>query len=266
MICKSKIAIVTTVSKKVLYSKTATLFPKGIDKIMIDGENGMYGIDSIDFMFKKLKKKNYEWVIMVDEDVFFHDGDLVFEVINQMKENNIAICGVRDGGVIKHRAFNPESINTFFSIINFKKILEKYDFKKIKTYQRYIPELYAEKSFKQLKYDFEIESVKEYYYCFYFWPHMNNFKFLYLDALNPVGDDEVGNLILSPSGKTIAFHSWYARAYNVYEDQTIRINSFLDNFNILNSNINMSEVKIIKSFFFNWRKRCKKNIRRVLKV
>lgn len=57
---KSKIAIVTTVANKELYAKTASLFSKGIDKYVIDGTNGMYGLDSIDYMFRKLKNKNYD--------------------------------------------------------------------------------------------------------------------------------------------------------------------------------------------------------------
>ncbi len=54
-----------------MYAKTANLFPKGIDKYVIDGTNGMYGLDSIDYIFSKLKDKNYDWIIMADEDVFF---------------------------------------------------------------------------------------------------------------------------------------------------------------------------------------------------
>ncbi|OOG65784.1 hypothetical protein B0E44_15510, partial [Flavobacterium sp. A45] len=93
MIDKSKIAIITTVASFKLYNKTAALFPKGIDKIVIDGTTGMYGLNSIDFMFKRLKNKEYNWVIMADEDVFFHDSDLVFELIQYMKNNNLDICG-----------------------------------------------------------------------------------------------------------------------------------------------------------------------------
>ncbi len=75
MMDKSKIAIVTTVANRKLYAKTASLFPKGIDKYVIDGTNGMYGLDSIDYMFRKLKNQNYDWIIMADEDVFFYEAD-----------------------------------------------------------------------------------------------------------------------------------------------------------------------------------------------
>lgn len=257
MIDKSKIAIVTTIVSKKLYTKTATLFPKGINKYCIDGTNGMYGLNSIDFMFEKFKSKAYDWIIMADEDVFFYDSNKVFEIIEYMKTKKYDICGIRDGGVIKHRFHSPEAINTFFSIINFKSLRERYNLKEIKLFQKYLPELYLNKDYSRLPYEFDIKSLKEPYYCFYFWALQNKFEFLYLDVINPVGNDTTGNIILSPSGEKVAFHSWYARAYEVYEDQTIRINSFLDSFEITNKSIDWKEVKVFKKYFFNWKKRLK---------
>jgi hypothetical protein len=264
MIDKSKIAIITTVSSFKLYNKTSTLFPKDIKKIVIDGTNGMYGLNSIDFMFKKLKYKNLDWIIMADEDVFFYDASLVYDLISYMKNNNLDICGVRDGGVIQHRFHNPEAINTFFSIVNFKKIKQKYNFSEIKDSQRYLTELYVNKEYDFLDYSFDVKSLKEPYYCFYFWAHLNKFKFLYLNVINPVGNDKIGNIILSPTGEKIAFHSWYARAFEVYEDQTIRINSFLRDFEIENASVNWNSILIMKKSFFNWEKRLKLFFKRII--
>lgn len=125
MIDRSKIAIISTVINFNLYEKTSIYFPNGIRKYIIDGRNKMYGIDSILFMIKKLKNRGIEWLIMADEDVIFIDSEIVFDIIKNMKSNNITVSGVRDGGVINHRNYNPNVINTFFSIVNFKKI-EKY--------------------------------------------------------------------------------------------------------------------------------------------
>lgn len=264
MIDKSKIAIVTTVVNFKLYRKTATIFPDGIDKIVIDGTNGMYGLNSIDYMFRKLKNQKYEWIIMADEDVFFYNPNFVFDLINHMNENNYQICGIRDGGFIKHRYHNPEAINTFFSIINFKKIAKEYNYKSIVKHQKFIKELYDDKNYNLFKYDYDIESLKEPYYCFYFWAHLSDFKFLYLNVVNPVGNDMVGNIILSPTGEKIAFHSWYARAFEVYEDQTIRINSFLKDFEIENASVNWNSILILKDSFFNWKKRLKLFLRQII--
>ena len=265
VIAKSKIGIVTTVASFNLYNRTATLFPKEIDKIVIDGTNGMYGLNSIDFMFSKLKNKGYEWIIMADEDVFFYDSDIVFDLINYMDNKDLDICGVRDGGVIQHRFHNPEAINTFFSVINFKKINEKYNYREIKVFQRYLPELYLNKAYDFLQYSFDIKSLKEPYYCFYFWALLKDFKFLYLDTINPVGKDEIGNIILSPTGEKIAFHSWYARAFEVYEDQTIRINSFLNDFEIENASIDLKKILVYKKPFFNCKKRLLARFKTIIK-
>jgi hypothetical protein len=261
MIEKSKIAIVTTVVNFELYNKTSTLFPVGIEKYVIDGTDGMYGIHSINFMFNKFKNKNYDWIIMIDEDVFFYDSNLVFELIDYMQNNHFSIAGIRDGGTIKHRLFNPEAINTFFSIVNFAEIKVRFNYKEILSFQKYIPNLYFNNDYSELKFDFNINSLKEPYYCFYFWLHHNDFKFLYLNADSPLENDDIGNTILSPDGKKIAFHSWYARAYNVYEDQTIRINQFLNDFNIQDKDIDLKSYKILKKPFFNFSKKLKNKIK-----
>ncbi|GAA3736408.1 hypothetical protein GCM10022422_19350 [Flavobacterium ginsengisoli] len=72
-------------------------------------------------MFKKLNNKKYEWIIMADEDIFFYDSNLVFDLITYMDKNNYQISGVRNGRLIKHRINNPEVIDTFFYVINYKK-------------------------------------------------------------------------------------------------------------------------------------------------
>lgn len=114
--------VLTTVSNFTLYEKTSQLFPKGIKKVVLDGSNGMHGIYSILFMFKYFKKSDIEWIVMVDEDVVFKNSNEVFNIIEYMDKNDFTVCGIRDGGVINHRNFNPYVINTFFSIINFKKL------------------------------------------------------------------------------------------------------------------------------------------------
>lgn len=255
--------MVTTVASFKLYTKTATLFPEGIAKIVIDGTKGMYGIDSLHFMFRKLKDKGYEWIIMADEDIFFYDSKLVFDLIEYMQIHNLDICGVRDGGMIQHRNNNPEAINTFFSVLNFKKIAEKYNPKEIMTYQRFFPELYQNKNYTELPFAYDVKSLKEPYYCFYFWAHQKGFQFLYLDTVNPVGTDSVGNIILAPDGQKMAFHSWYARAYGVYEDQTQRIGMFLNDFAIDNVSVDWTSVTVLKATFHNWQKRTRKMIKKL---
>ncbi len=72
-----KTAIISTVANFTLYNKTSKLFPKDIPKYVIDGINGMHGIDSLCYLMKKLKSSDIEWLIMCDEDVVFVNPDLV---------------------------------------------------------------------------------------------------------------------------------------------------------------------------------------------
>lgn len=110
----SNIALLSTVINKELYQKSFQLFPQNIQKYVIDGTNGMFGLDSIFYMMKKLKNKDIEWLIMADEDVLFKNPNMVFDIIKKMESENYTVCGIRDGGLISHRKYSPYLINSFF--------------------------------------------------------------------------------------------------------------------------------------------------------
>jgi len=164
----SDIAILSTVNNFELYKKSSSLYPPEISSYVIDGRNGMHGLHSILYMFHIFKNKNIQWLIMADEDVIFQDPDEVFNIIDHMERNNISVCGIRDGGVISHRNFNPNVINTFFSIINFKKISQLFHKQSfLKNKYTKTDEFSDKLNFLPFKYD--ETSLYEPYYCFYLW-------------------------------------------------------------------------------------------------
>ena len=116
----SQIAILSTVINFELYQKSSQLYPIEIQKYVIDGRNGMFALDSIIYMMQKLKDKDIKWLIMADEDVLFANPNLIFDIINKMQAESYTVCGIRDGGLISHRTYNPFLINPFFSVINFE--------------------------------------------------------------------------------------------------------------------------------------------------
>lgn len=244
---KSKIAILTTVVNFELYSITSNYFPDGIKKIVIDGRNGMHGIHSINYMFNKLSNKKIDWLILADEDVIFKNSNIVFSIIKKMKEDNISVCGVRDGGVIKHRMYNPISVNTFFTIINFKEISAEWNKSEVKKHQYILSNEFKidESSLKGL---FDLNSIYEPYYCFFLWLKRKGKKFLYLNA--NMLDDGISNSIVY-NNQEFAIHTWYARSYKVNEKHTNRINLVLTNlnldFNLISIN---SDVTIYKDSLF----------------
>lgn len=244
---KSNIAILTTVVNFELYGITSKYFPKGIRKYVIDGRNGMHGIYSIYYMFKRLSKKNIDWLILADEDVIFKNSDMVFSIIKKMENNNISVCGIRDGGVIKHREYNPHLINTFFSIFNFKEISKEWNKKEIKSNQYILPSEFKIDESK-LKNKFDVNSLYEPYYCFFLWLKRKGKKFLYLDA-NTLSDNISNNILFEEN--EFAYHTWYARGYSLNKKHTNRINKILFSLNIKTdlSSID-SEVVIFKDRFF----------------
>ncbi len=219
---KENIAILSTVVNFDLYQKSSLLFPKDIPKYVIDGRNGMHAMDSVCYMFKKLKDKKIDWLIMADEDVLFIDSTLVFGLIDQMKKENYTVCGVRDGGVIPHRVQNPYAINTFFSILNFKEISAQWNKKEVLQNQ-YILKNEFNDDLLSLKGDYSKESMFEPYYCFYFWMRRKGKKFLFLNATVPFEEDNITNLVLDFNGNPILYHTWYARSYGNSEKHTKRI-------------------------------------------
>lgn len=222
----SNIAILSTVINKELYLKSAQLFPQNIQKYVIDGRNGMFGLNSIFYMMKKLKGKGIEWLIMADEDVLFENSELVFEIINKMKKENYTVCGIRDGGLISHRSYNPYLINTFFSIINFKEIESIWNKKEIVKNQQ-ITENEFDDDLSNLAGKFDAFSVYEPYYCFYLWLRRNKKQFLFLDADLPFQKDEITNAVYFED-KVVLYHTWHARSYGVNKKHTDRINKILE--------------------------------------
>lgn len=255
-----KVAILSTVVNFDLYQKSAPLFPEGIPKFVIDGRNGMHAMDSVRYMFKKLKGYDIEWLIMADEDVLFINSSLVFSIIEKMKRENYTVCGVRDGGVIPHRIQNPYAINTFFSILNYKEIAGLWDEKEVLKHQR-ISKNEFEDDLSALQGDFSVESLFEPYYCFYFWLRRKGKKFLFLDAVVPFKEDSITNLVLDTERKPILYHTWYARSYGTNEKHTKRIDAVFDK--VQRKETNSGQPTIFKDGSYAFRKNLMKQYNRV---
>lgn len=95
---QDKISFLTTVSNFKLYKKTSVFFPYNIDRYVIDGTKGMFGLNSIFFMMEKLQHKEIDWLIMIDEDAIMIDFENIMNLIMHMHKNNYLACGMQDGG------------------------------------------------------------------------------------------------------------------------------------------------------------------------
>jgi hypothetical protein len=232
MIDKSKIAIVSTVINFELYNITSMFFPSEIQKYVIDGREGMHGIDSLLFMMKIFKNKNIDWLIMADEDVIFKKPDLVFELIEEMKSKNYFFSGVRDGGEISHRNYNPLVINTFFSVINLKELYEIWSVSVLRKHQ-YINKNEFDDDLSSLKFNYDAKSLYEPYYKFYLWLRRNEKKPLFLKT--EMFSDAISNIVFF-NNQELLYHTWYARSYKINEKHTKRIDVVLSSLPVLKTN------------------------------
>ena len=243
----NKIAILTTVINNELYQKSSKLFPKDIRKYVIDGSNGMHGLESTFFMMKRLKGKDIEWLIMTDEDVIFEDSKLIFEIIDKIMYEKYNVCGVRDGGHILHRNYNPYLINTFFSIINFKEIESIWNKKEVLKNQYVLNDEFDD-DLSNLNEPYDKLSTYEPYYCFYLWLRRNKKQFLFLDTKLPFQDDELTNAVYFEE-KILLYHTWHARSYGVNKKHTDRINKVFGILQFKNETIINAIILKHKTFF-----------------
>lgn len=252
------IALVTTVSNWELYEKTSKTFPKNIKLFVVDGTKGFFGLRSLMLSIEKFKKRDYKWLIIVDEDVIFTNPRKVFDIIEYMRKKDFTACGMRDGGTLKWRNENPSAINTFFCILDLSKIVPI--FSKIEIIKnQYI----KENEFKINKdkineNNYNSMSLFEHYYCFFFWLLRNDKKFLYLDANSPFNDETT--LLMDHNNQKFLYHSWYARFYNINEYHTERINKILG---MAGSKEDQRDFEILKNPVFEIQQFFYRNLRRI---
>ncbi len=166
---KRKIGIITTVCNWKLYNKTRHFFPKGIQIFAIDGRNSFYGINSMIFFMKKLKRSGLDWLIMADEDVVFTYPEKVFDLINYLDKNNYSVSGMSEGERFEKWNKHPYVINTFFGILHLKEIYKIYNEKEMLNNQYILENEFLEKEEWMPDYSHEINSLAESYYCFFLW-------------------------------------------------------------------------------------------------
>lgn len=257
---KPKIAIATTVSNWELYRQTSKSFPKNIELFAIDGTKGFYGLRSLVFAINKVKKLGFQWLIMVDDDVVFKNPEKVFDLVEYMQLNNYAVGGMRDGGTLRWRNKNPIVVNPYFCILNLSEVNTTPRIKQIKQHQ-YINENEFRLDHYALHYkNYDINSLFEHYYCFFFWLKRNNNSFLYLDAKVPFKNETT--LLLTHKEEEFLYHAWYSRFYNQDLYHTNRINEVLK---FVDSATPNRQFTLLKNPVFNIKHFFYRNIQQILR-
>jgi hypothetical protein len=178
-----------------------------------------------------------------------------------MEKEHYTVCGIRDGGLLSHRSYNPFLINTFFSIVNFKEIESLWDKKQV-VKNNFILDNEFDDDIAGLKGLYDSKSLYEPYYIFYLWLRRNNKRFLFLDSNHPFQEDQISNTVYFED-KIVLHHTWYARAYGANEKHTKRINAIFDLLNFENT-LQIDSI-IFKDKGYYWSVKVNKWIRRIMR-
>lgn len=251
------IVLVTTVNNVSLFKQTVAFFPKDIILYAIDGSDGLYGLNSIKFIFKKLKKQRIKWLIMVDEDVIFTNLSILNNLIKNLEEDNVDVCGIRDGGLLSWRDKNPFIPNPFFCILNLESIFPIYSESDILKNNYIIKDEFND-DLSNLRYSYNKDSLFEDYYCFFLWLRRKGLKFKFLKAENAgFENDYETTSVYGLNDEVFLYHTWYARTYGINENHTNRIDMVIGKGTRIEEFENR-DIIWFKNYIFSFKKRIRK--------
>jgi len=206
----NQFVIIRNICNQTLFDKTKIDYEP---QIIINGKNGLYGQKLLVKLFIEDRIQNkYRFVCLIDEDCLLYDTKHISDIIQYMIENSIDIMGVPDGGEINMRKHRPDVPNLFFVIIDTLK-LKQISSNDLRSYNVPIGENGDNYSYD----DFE-----PYYKTLCFMNEKLNYKFTPFKAKNII-DDKTTEVYFND--KPVCLHTWYARAYNIDDIQTARIDN-----------------------------------------
>ena len=94
----------------------------------------LYGTTAEGYLYTMVQDVDCDIAINIDEDAYVIDNSALESLLNYVIDNNIVCCGMRDGGVLSIRNFNPIIQQPFFNIINLKAVREKYNQQEIEQF------------------------------------------------------------------------------------------------------------------------------------
>lgn len=216
-----KIVIVTRSMNRELYQLSQSTIQLPFTRIRLENT-------SADGYFYELMKRDVDYIINIDEDVFVIDNHKLKELICYCIIYDIDICGFPDGGVLPIRTHNPLVVNPFFNIINIKKIKTGFSYQVVETYREHKKE-YEKKTPLHLMRSPYIYDDYEPYYPFFIWLSQN-YNVLYLDG--ETHPDGISTMLKDVHCAPFLIHTWYSRSYGKSEYHTNRIDRIKHEYNI----------------------------------
>lgn len=237
-----ELLIVVNYQNEDILERSLTTFPDNVEVMLIDGRYGLYGLESIKLLFRK--KLDIDWLILIDEDVVFINEVDLFSIVNKLIERNIAICGVRDGGVLSMRRHNPYVPNTFFCIMNYRAMRDIYDEVEIEKNNYAIKNEFSD-DFNFAMGSFDSKSTFEPYYRFFLYYRRKKYKVHFLNAKNDVFESDHNTTVVNDlEEEPMLLHTWRSRYYKNNHLQRERINKILNNYT--SGRLNLKSFKTFK--------------------
>ena len=230
-----KTAIITCVGNKKLYYNNSFIFSKEnkgkFDVYYFNGQSGIYGLRFLTRLFETENIKDYDVVVISDEDNIILNYENIKELIIDFYESGETFRGCRDGGDLEIRSNSPIMINTFFSFYNVVKILKDFNKNKILDCNNFKHSDYENWKIKY-KYQginpFNLMRFSENYYSFYLYYLRLGHKVGFLDV-DVDYSDKISTKVYF-NNKLISVHTWYSRRYTDSHFHRKRIDNFLNEY------------------------------------
>lgn len=228
------------------------------------------------YIYQCIKTKA-DIVINYDEDAFLLNKKALLDLIEYVCDNNIACCGMPDGGVAC-RDHNPIVINPFFCIFNLIEIRKFYNMDEINNFayedhkeklmDKFPMELLTD--YKRVRFD---DTTFEPYYPFFLWLASNSQVF-YLNS--SVHADGLSTILYNHQNEPFIIHTWYSREYGRDTYHTDRINDVIVecirkrglNLHVVNENLGVKCVEYYDRLslqFWNFKRRIRRFIAKRIK-
>lgn len=162
--------------------------------------------EALDFILHGLTHLD-GWVVFCDEDCFVTNQKAIESIIEHMKQNDMQVAGIPDGGVISHRSNSWTNINPFFFIANTTAVREKMHGYTRDQIVEWALDFIPEKP-RNIGDNFDHNHWEPFAGVLYFL--YDNFRILFLDAQEH--EDGISTKVIFKD-KLVALHSWYGRAY-----------------------------------------------------
>jgi len=174
------------------------------------------GVEFEQFLFAKVFDLDCRCVVLIDEDCFVFRPESIQELVDHVRGNGYAACGIPDGGVKGNPLRrSPLVPNVFFCIIDLERLrqylgtapsIESSDYEPDRVYE--LPSFLDGTRYN-------VSNVIEDYYRFFFWMLNHGERIKYLRSKRR----SRATVVCDHLDRECAIHAWFARNYQKHGER-----------------------------------------------